>query len=384
MGAHFFVTGGTGFLGRSLLPRILTAFPDCTVTLLVRGRSEPETSARISDLARRIRDHDGIPDAAARITAVRGDVAKDRCGLSDAANSRLQKGVTHIVHGAAAIRFDLPIAEARRINCDGTRRMLDLALHAGSRLERFVYVGTSSVSGRREGPILEDELEMGQTFFNTYEQSKCEAERIVRDGFALVPSTVFRPSIVIGDATTGWTSSFNVIYIPLRLLSLGCLPWLPGRPETTLDLVPVNWVNDALVHILRNKGSTGGVYHLTAGPGRAAALGNVVRSAVEFFDRRVPLGSPRSVQLVAPEHFAEIRSGMTGRQREIARQLDTLLPYIGVERRFDSRNTDAMLEGSGVRLPLFEEYSNRIFEYCVSTNWGRKADWQVALGHRTT
>ncbi len=375
MSAHFFVTGGTGFLGRSLLPRILTAFPDCTVTLLARGRTVAEISTRISALARRVRVVDGVSDAPARITAIRGDVAADRCGLSDAAYSRLEKEVTHIVHGAAAIRFDLPIAEARRINCGGTRGILDLALRAGDRLERFVYIGTSSVSGRRDGTILEDELEMGQGFFNTYEQSKCEAERIVRDHFARVPCTVFRPSIVIGDATTGWTSSFNVIYIPLRLLSLGLLPWLPGRPETTLDLVPVNWVNDALVHILKNEGSTGGVYHLTAGPGRAAVLGSVVRSAVEFFDRRVPLGSPRSVRFVAPERFAELRSAMTGRQRDIARQLDTLLPYIGVERRFDSRHADAMMEGSGIRFPRFEDYSERIFDYCVSTDWGKKGDW---------
>jgi len=374
MGAHFFLTGGTGFLGSSLLPRLLSGFPESRITLLLRGTDDAEAAARAWVLADSVRrNHRQIPDAAERIIHLRGDVSLDQCGLSPGTLSELVKSVTHIIHGAASIRFDQPIAEARRVNCGGTRRMLDLALQciAGGKFERFVYIGTSSVSGRRDGPILEDELETGQSFFNTYEQSKCEAERIVRDHFGLVPCTVFRPSIVIGDSTNGWTSSFNVIYIPLRLLSLGLLRWLPGLPVTTLDLVPVDWVNDAMVHIMRRKDSVGVVYHMTAGPGRAACLGDVVRSAIDYFDRRIPLGSPRAIEFVTQEEFDLLRSGMRGRQQEIMKQLDALLPYIGVERRFDTRNADAMMNASGIRLPLFREYSEQIFAYCLDSNWGK-------------
>jgi nucleoside-diphosphate-sugar epimerase len=239
-------------------------------------------------------------------------------------------------------------------------------------LERFVHVGTSSVSGRRTGPVYEDQLEMGQRYFNAYEQSKAESERLVRDQCAELPCTIFRPSIIVGDSRTGRTTLFNVIYIPLRLLHRGLLTALPAKPEALLDIVPIDWVSDAMVHIIRLKESAGMAFHLTAGPERATTLGDLIRLAGGYFDRRSPIGRPRTVEFVSAGEWNERLEQSQGRERALMAQLATLLPYISIDRLFDSRNTDNLLRESGIRFPLFEEYAGQIFEYCLRSNWGKR------------
>lgn len=374
MASHYFITGGTGLVGTYLLPRLFRRHPSSAATLLVRAKDGRDASERIRAVARRLVVVEGIADAPARLDGIPGDVAADRCGLTEADTERIVRTATHIVHGAATIRFDHPLDEARAINCGGTARMLHLAAHCASRgrLERFLYIGTSSVSGRRSGRILEDELEAGQTFFNTYEQSKCESERLVRDRFHEVPATIVRPSIIIGDSRTGATTTFNVIYIPLRLLQRGLLTAIPGRPDTPLDLVPVDWVCDAAAAIMDRSDSAGAVYHLTAGPGRAARLGDVVVRAARFFDRHTPAARPRSIEFITDEEFARRRAAVRGREEALMTQLDTLLPYVTVDRLFDSAHADAALAGSGVVFPPFSTYAERILSYCLESNWGKR------------
>ena len=212
---------------------------------------------------------------------------------------------------------------------------------------------------------------MGQTFFNTYEQSKCESERIVRDHFDRLPAVIFRPSIIIGDSRTGKTSSFNVIYIPLRLMQKGMLTYVPGTPDTRMDLVPIDWVDDAMVAIMARPESVGKVFHITAGPGRAARLEDVVLSATRYFDAHTPLKHPRTMEFISRDDFERRRAMMRGREEAFMAQLDTLLPYVSVDRLFNSSNADALLARSGLAFPRFTDYAEKIFEYCVKTNWGK-------------
>jgi len=367
------MTGGTGMVGAQLVPRLLAAFPGSTVTLLVRASSDEAANARLEEMRAQLPG--AIPDARSRVRGVRGDVLEEECGLTREALGSVIDGATYIIHGAATIRFDHPIEEARRVNCGGTRRMLSIAERSATRgrLKRFVYIGTSSVSGQREGRITEDELEAGQKFFNTYEQSKCESERIVRESFSRIPAVVFRPSIIIGDSRTGATSTFNVIYIPLRLVERGLLSFVPGTPAVRLDLVPVDWVNDVMVHVMAQEGANGKVCHVTAGPDRAAPLGEVVLGATAYFDRHSPLGKPRTMEFVSRKEFERRRSLSRGREEALLAQLDTLLPYVSIDRLFDSRNTDALLEGSGISFPRFSTYAETIFDYCLKTRWGKAA-----------
>ena len=373
MAEHIFLTGGTGLVGTNLIPRLLTAFPGSSITLLVRGSDEREVASRVEKISLDAERGEGIAGARERIRGLRGDVLTDECGLSHREVDRLTEETTYIVHGAATIRFDHPIEEAREINCGGTRRLLALAERCAEKgkLKRFVYIGTSSVSGRREGRVTEDELETGQEFFNTYEQSKCESERIVRDRFGRIPAVIFRPSIIIGDSRTGATSSFNVIYIPLRLVERGMLGYVPGTPATRMDLVPIDWVDDVMVHIMGLEAANGKVCHVTAGPARAASLGEVVLGATAYFDKHAPRPAPRAMEFVTREEFEKRRKLTRGREEVLLGQLDTLLPYVSIDRLFDSTNTDALLEGSGITFPRFSTYEEKIYAYCLKTRWGK-------------
>jgi thioester reductase-like protein len=371
---HFFVTGGTGLVGLHLLPRLLRRFPDSTITLLLRAGNDPNAALRARTLATRLQDEFAIPDAARRITGIAGDVTNDHLGIDEHHLPSLIRSTTHIIHGAATIRFDHPLAEARTINLEGTRRMLRLAQRCADKggLQRFLYIGTSSVSGQREGPIFEHELEMGQKFFNTYEQSKCESERLVRNHFSGIPTTIVRPSIIIGDSATGKTPTFNVIYIPLRLFHRGLLSIIPASPDTLLDLVPVDWVDEVIVFLVGSEQAAGKVCHITAGPHRAVPLRELLELATTFFDRVDPLVHTRTIEYVTREEFARRTSSIKGAAGALMSQLDTLLPYVSVNRLFDSTTTDTLLEGSGITFPRFRDYGEKILAYCLETNWGKK------------
>jgi len=369
----FFMTGGTGLIGLNLIPRLLHSSPNSTVTLLVRGNDEAEAAARTRRIAESLQRQWTIPGLPGRLLCIRGDVTLDDFGIERDVRERLMRETTHFIHGAATIRFDHPIGEARFINCRGTERALALAeqgLRDGP-LQRFVYIGTSSVSGKRGGDIFEDELEMGQSFFNTYEQSKAESERLVRNSMSRIPTVIFRPSIVIGDSRTGWTPTFNVIYIPLRLFDRGMLAVLPASPDVTLDLVPVDWVTDVMVWIMGLAASEGKVCHITAGKHRSARLRDVIERAGRYFDACHPLPKPRTLEFVSPEEFGRRRAAVHGSERTLLDQLDTLLPYISVDRLFDSRTTDGLLRESAITFPRFSDYADAIFGYCVKTRWGK-------------
>ena len=201
------ITGATGFLGRNLLFRMLEREEEGRISLLVRGRGKSSPRDR---LHRILNTRYGKEQAGAykkRIDLILGDVTWKHFGMDDRTYSRLAGRVERVIHGAASVLFDLPLEMARNINVEGTRNLLDFAAeaHRMGTLRRMDYVGTAYVAGKRQGLVTEDELDEGQAFNNTYEQTKLEAERLVRERWGELPLAVYRPSIVVGESTTGRT-----------------------------------------------------------------------------------------------------------------------------------------------------------------------------------
>ena len=206
-----FLTGSSGFLGMELLARYLER-TDRTIYALIRASDDEEAEQRLLGAARTV-----IGDAdrhAGRLLAVRGDVTEPGLGIEPERRERLAREVTDVVHSAASVSFSLPLARARSINLDGTRRVLELADLCAERggLNRFAHVSTAYVAGTHRGPFYEDDLDRRQHFNNTYELSKWEAEKLVRERAERLPTTIFRPSIVVGERDSGWTPAFNVVY----------------------------------------------------------------------------------------------------------------------------------------------------------------------------
>ena len=193
--------------------------------------------------------------------------------------------------------FTLPLEEAREINVEGTRRLLELAelCLAHGELRRFSHVSTAYVAGTATGVFDEDDHDLGQEFRNSYERTKWEAERLARAHAERLPVQIFRPSIVVGEQTTGWTASFNVIYGPLRAYAKGdAVPLIPGRRSAPVDVVPVDYVADAIFALASRPEGAGRTYSLAAGP-QASSVGELVALSAQAFDRSRPVTVPPGI-----------------------------------------------------------------------------------------
>ena len=201
----------------------------------------------------------------------------------------LAERVSEIVHGAASVSFEHRLQAARAINVDGTRRVLEFAERCQARggLRRFSYISTAYVAGEHAGCFSEDDLDVGQRFRNTYEQSKFEAECLVARSRGQLPITVLRPSIIVGERDSGWTASFNVLYWPLRAFARGSYAALPARRDAPVDVVPVDYVADATFALSQAPEAEGATFHLTAGA-HVSSVGELVELATAFFGRPAP------------------------------------------------------------------------------------------------
>jgi long-chain acyl-CoA synthetase len=307
------LTGATGFVGGEVLARL--AGED--VVALVR---RPLPGVR----------------------TVAGDLTAPGLGVAPGALD----GVTEIVHCAASVSWGMALDQARAINVEGTRRVLELAQGLPG-LRRLVHVSTAYVSGRREGRFGEDDLWVGQAFRNTYEQSKAEAEQLVHD--AGLPSVVVRPSIVMGDSRSGWTPVFNVLYWPLRAYARGLLREIPASPDARVDIVPVDYVAEAIVAALRS--DAGGTLNAVAGE-----------------------------DAVTIDRLAELAAAALGRERPRLAAFDTALAEQSPEvaAYFEYFDMKVVFDASRGREvfgapPRLEDYFGRLIDYARRARWGKRA-----------
>jgi thioester reductase-like protein len=369
------LTGATGFVGMEVLTRWLER-GDRHVYALVRAEDDEAALERLRPgLASAFRDPDRHSD---RLTAIAGDVQKPDLGLPPERLEALAREVTIVFHSAASVSFTLGLEESRQINVEGTRNVLDFAERC-ERLERFSYVSTAYVAGTHPGVFREDQLAEGQEFRNAYERSKFEAERLVRQRDHLLPVQVLRPSIVVGERPSGWTSSFNVLYGPLKAFARGAFPAVPARESAPVDVVPVDYVADAAFE-LSSKGP-GGTYNLVAGP-KATTVGRLIELAAGYFRRRPPPTFPPPLYRRVVYPLVLRRLG--GRARERLRRAEVFFPYFSVRVRYDDRRARERLEPVGIRVTPVESYFHRLLDYAEAARWGRRSVGRAAARARRT
>jgi len=354
-----FLTGATGYIGKNLLQKWLES-SDARLVLLVRGKHGEDPRKRIEDALAKLYPPGDGHHFSTRIEVMEGDVSFERFGLDESRYRDLASRVSHIIHCAAAARFDLELDEARRTNLGGTRNILDFGRACGG-LRRIDYIGTAYVAGRRTGVIREDELDEGQEHNNTYERSKMEAEKLVRESMRELPVAILRPSIVICDSRTGRASSFNGFYRAMRMYSLGLLKAVPGNPASTMDLVPVDYVTEAVHSISNNPASVGRCYHLTAGLNNALPLEEIAALASAHFGKE-------KFAIVPPEEFVANISKMKGRLSEkdmdMIDEIMLYMPYLTGKLGFDNSNA---LRETGLEAPPVRSYFGKMAEYIRAT-----------------
>jgi nucleoside-diphosphate-sugar epimerase len=370
-----FLTGVTGLVGGNLAVSLLKTRPDSRLVLLVRAQSEDDARLRVYS---RLQQADPEMRPALfdeRLQIVTGDVTDPGLWAPGSTLDTLSQQITHVIHCAASVSFQQTLEEARRVNCDGALRVMEFARSAmrSGRLQRVAYVGTAFVSGDREGTILEEDLQHNQKFSNAYEQSKYEAEIAVRRLYPDLPLTILRPSIIVGDSASGRTTAFNVLYSPLRMIHHGMLKVLPGSRRVPLDIVPVDFVVRAMMHILfgRNEG-VGLTYHLTAGSAAASSLGEVTDLAIGYFNQQTSGPAIPRLTFIPWGVFHAIRRLLGRHARKAIGALMLYEPYLSVCRVFDTSNTRAALEGTGISPPPFQDYYREILGFCLQTNWGKR------------
>jgi thioester reductase-like protein len=373
-----FLTGATGFLGMELLARYLEQ-TDRRIYALVRGADDQEAYRRIQHTLLEL--FGPVHRYADRVVALRGDLTQVAMGIAPSID-RLAERVTEIAHCAAAVSFEQPLEQARLTNVDGTRRVLEFAerCQARGRLWRMSYISTAYVAGEHVGCFSEDDLDRGQRFRNSYEQSKFEAECLVHRSLEALPITVFRPSIIVGEQHSGWTGSFNVLYWPLRVFSRGTYVALPGRHEAPVDVVPVNYVADAVFALARIPQAEGATFHLTAGT-QVSSVGEVIGLATRFFRRRVPwLVDPSVYERVV--HPMLLRGTQDERVRLALQRSEVYFPYFAMRVHFDDRRARVALRGKGIATPHLDSYFDRLVRFAIASQWGRRRITRAtAMGH---
>jgi thioester reductase-like protein len=367
--AGVLLTGATGFLGMELLAQLLER-TDRPVYALVRASGEREARARVQ---RALRLMFGVhAPYSERVVAVCGDLCRPRLGMSARRRDWLAERVEEIVHNAANVSFADGLDAARAVNVQGTRRMLELARRCDerARLRRFTYVSTAYVAGDHSGRFSEDELDVGQGFHNAYERSKFEAEQLLAGWRARLPTTVVRPSIIVGERASGWTCSFNVLYWPLRAYSRGTYLAVPARASAPVDVVPVDYVAEAVVALSQAPEAEGATFHLTAGR-HASSVGELVALASEFFGRPAPLLVEPTVYRRAV-HPLLLHAARDARFKRALRRSEMFFPYFAANVSYDERRTRALLHASGIEPSPLAGYFERLVEFALAADWGRR------------
>ncbi|MFB6271589.1 MAG: SDR family oxidoreductase [Salinibacter sp.] len=337
-----FLTGVPGFLGTRLLRALAVARPASEYLLLVQPKFEDRTRALLADL-----------DLTDRAEVLPGDITEPDLALGGRYDEVADR-MTQAIHLAAVYDLTIPREVGWRINVDGTRHVLDL-LARSPNLERFGYVSSAYVSGKRTGTIYEDELVHEAGFKNFYEETKYHAEVIVQDHMDEVPTLIFRPSIVVGDSETGETDKFDGPYFvlnALRKLPRYSLMTRVGSGTEPVNMVPVDFVIDAMVHLLGTEGHEGTVFHLTdPHPLTAQAIMELFADLLDKRVAYVPVPSGVARALMA--------SGL-GRALGIAPEL---IDYFDHHSHYDAVHTRAALDGTGIECPSLPDYAPAMVEY---------------------
>ncbi|MBS3744724.1 MAG: SDR family oxidoreductase [Wenzhouxiangellaceae bacterium] len=361
----YFVTGGTGFIGRNLIDQLLQRRGN--VYVLVRRGSKKKFKALVAER---------WSDASKRVVAVGGDLTKPRLGVSKADMEKLQGKVKHVFHLAAVYDLDASAESQEKVNIDGTQNTMDFAAAVGAKC--FHHTSSIAVAGMFQGAFREDMFEEATGLDHPYFRTKHDSEGLVRRKCE-IPWRIYRPGIVVGHSKTGEIDKIDGPYFFFKLiqkLRRMLPPWVPtlGLEGGRINLVPVDFVARAMDHIAHKPRLDNGCFHLTdPNPKRIGEVMNLFAEAAH-----APMMSMRVDARLFNLIPQPVKQGI-GMLPPVRRIIDQVLSDLGIPKdvlsffnyptSFDTREADRALKGSGIKVPPLEDYAWVLWDY-----WERHLD----------
>ena len=377
---HYFVTGATGFIGKRLVKTLL-ARRGAVVHFLVR----PESMGKVDAL----RAYWGLSGVAAkaRAVAVPGDLTAKKLGVSADDMKKLKGTIDHVYHLAAVYDLSADEASQVRVNIEGTRNAVEFAraIDAG----HLHHVSSIAAAGLYEGVFREDMFDEAEGLEHPYFMTKHESEKIVRKE-AKVPWTVYRPALVVGDSTTGEMDKIDGPYYFFKLIQRMrqiLPPWMPsiGLEGGRINIVPVDFVVAALDHISHSKVDlnkdhlnkkcfhlvdpegyrVGDVLDIFSKAAHAPKMNVFVNAALLGF---IPKSVKKGMMALAP-----VRRVRNAVMKDLGLP-DDMFTFINFPTRYDCRDAQAALKGSGIECPKLADYGWRLWDY-----WERHLDPALSI-----
>ncbi|HEV8132898.1 MAG TPA: SDR family oxidoreductase [Acidobacteriota bacterium] len=357
MREKIFLTGATGFLGSHLAWRLIDE--GRPLKLLLRSGPRPGEDRIAEILSKLVDDPARVRQALQQVEITYGDVSLPQFGLRGADYQRLRHS-SEIWHCAASLSFAQEDREETfRTNLAGACNVLRLAEQTPSR--RLHFVSTAYIAGTRQDIVREDETFVGQDFKNPYEESKCLAELMIKEfeRHRGIDCSIYRPSIVVGSSRDGRITHFHGVYAFVRgiVATLQRLPLttkldglveLPlrivGIATQTLNMVPVDYVIDAMHSIGRRRESVGKTFHIVN------PAPTVNRVWLETLCKTIGI---TGMKFVARHEFQS--TPMNAVEKLFSRKLSYYAMYLSGEPVFDDSNTRNLLRSTGISCPRLDQ-----------------------------
>lgn len=365
-----FLTGSTGYIGAHIASNLLADHAD-PLNLLVRAHDEQEARER---LWRSLQLHMDFLQFQAywdeRIRVFRGDLTGPHFGLADDEYARLIATTDSVIHCAASLNRKSE-KSCMNVNLRGTLEVIQMAQRARDQhgLRRFSHVSTVAVAGQRSNEVVEEDtsIDWNRSDYDPYARTKKFCEHMVHQLLPDVQRTIFRPSIVLGDSRRPETNQFDMVR---AFVFLAGLPALPFRATDKIDIVPVDFVADAVATLHQKPNPAHQIYHLSSGTG-SETFAQLTDALAKETGKRAPMFVPKFEK--STSKMVNALAGRAGKIGGLANLLKVFLPYLVWNTVFD--NTRAVAEMGRKPVP-FSEYSFPLLRFSRENRFVYKyRDW---------
>lgn len=322
-----------------------------------------------------------------RPVVLSGDISEPAFALSKEDQAWIEQNVNTIIHSAAILEFygEDRNGEPWRTNLGGTRNMINLCRDL--KIHDVNYISTAYVAGMQTERVMEDSLDVGQSFRNDYEESKFLAEQEVRAIDFAEHVTVYRPAVISGDSVTGYTNTYHGIYLYLRLMAV-TIPNIPADEngfrhtpirlrftgEERRNVIPVDWISAVTVRLFETPEARGGTYHMS--PDDPMKARDMIEWCGEYFKSTGV--EFRGKDFVAEPVSREDNEDQWMFERMVTENMGTYEPYESTDNVFDMTNTKRFA-GDIVCPPIDRTVIHRYIEFGEEDRWGKKRPAKLNL-----